>query len=168
MDKELLTKPFPQEKIKTRDGKKGMVYNYVTVGDVVNRLNEVSTNINIVVKDKIVLEMETIVLVSVSIDGITKEAFGSAMVNGSVGDALKSAHSDALKKAAWLFGVPCIFNTTNETEVEEDNKQGDVGYKCSICNRTITKQVYNYSINNFNKPLCIQHQRRFTAEDMVF
>lgn len=168
MDKQLLTKPFPKERIKSREGRKGMIYYYIPVKDVIKRLNEVSDNVNIVVKDKIITEKETVVLVSLEINGIVKEAYGSSVINGSIGDSLKSSVSDGIRKAASYFGVPCIFHTEQEEDEEEEiDNDGEVGYRCSICNRSITKQVYNYSLNNYNKPLCIQHQRRFTKEDMV-
>lgn len=165
MNKELLTKPFKKEQIKNREGRQGMIYYYITISDVIDRINQACDSVQIIVKEKEIYESEVIVLITLNLDGETKESFGSSMINGSIGDALKSAHSDALKKAAWLFGVPCIFNTTTEPEI--DNGQGDVGFRCSVCNRTITKQVYNYSINNYGRPLCIQHQRRFTEDDMV-
>lgn len=170
MDKKLLRKDFDKEQIKERKGKQNMTYKYVKTQEVIDRLNQSCETVEIRVIDKIKEETEVIVLISLVLDGQEKQAYGNALINNSVGDALKSASSDGIKKAAWLHGVPCIFNTSIEDSSINnllDNQEGNAGFRCSTCNRTITKQVYNYSINKFNKPLCIQHQRRFTEEDMV-
>lgn len=33
-------------------------------------------------------------------------------------------------------------------------------YACSICNRTISDQVYDYSMNHFKKALCLEDQEK--------
>lgn len=140
-----------------------MVYYYVPVEYVINRLNQASDNVQVIIKDKIIIEKETIVLVSLTIERITKEAFGSSVINGNIGDSLKSAASDGIRKAANYFGMPCIFHTksNNDQQENKDNSKEDEQYRCSICNQLIPKQVYNYSINNFNKVLCIRHQKEY-------
>ena len=34
-----------------------------------------------------------------------------------------------------------------------------VRYYCNVCKKTITKRVYEYSMKNNGKPLCIEHQK---------
>jgi hypothetical protein len=33
-------------------------------------------------------------------------------------------------------------------------------YVCSICSRMISDQVYDYSMNHFNRALCLEHQEK--------
>lgn len=61
MNKELFT--FTRDQIRSRRGRKNVVYYYVPVEYVINRLNQVSDNVQIIIKDKIITEKETIVLV---------------------------------------------------------------------------------------------------------
>jgi hypothetical protein len=113
MKKDLLTLPFPQEQIKTRPGQHGKTLAYVDVAAVIERLNAVSDfewSFEVVRHE--ILENEVVVLGKLTIDGVTKMAFGGASVTRdssgkevSVADDLKSASSDCTKKCASLFGI---------------------------------------------------------------
>jgi len=57
------------------------------------------------------------------------------------------------------------FELTLEDNNTIDNYKEDAVFGCSAYNRTITKLVYNYSINKFNKPFyAFNYQRRFSEE----
>ncbi len=112
MKKEILCKPFPRELIKERAGPHGKRLRYVDVHAVIERLNEGSDNWSFEVVSHQILDSEVVVLGRLTIDGITKSAFGGALISFgndgqplSVGDDLKGAASDALKKSASMFGI---------------------------------------------------------------
>lgn len=113
MKKEILTRPFAREQIKQRKGNQGKTVNYVDIGAVIERLNEAFDHRwDFEVLRHEVRESEVVVLGKLTGDGITKSAFGCSSVTVdhdgvvvSIGDDLKAAASDALKKAASLLGV---------------------------------------------------------------
>ena len=84
MKKELLTKPFPREMIRQRQGAHGQTLNYVEAHAVIARLNDASDyewSFDIVKHD--VLADEVIVLGKLTIDGVTKMAFGGSSVTAT-------------------------------------------------------------------------------------
>ena len=99
MKKDLLTKPFPREMVRQRQGQGGKTFNYVEAHAVIARLNEASDyewSFDIVKHE--VLVDEVIVLGKLTIDGVTKMAFGGSSVTRdnsgkevSLADDLKSA-----------------------------------------------------------------------------
>ena len=111
----LLTEPFPEEDIRTRKGHNGTQLHYVESWRVIERLNEAfSHDWSFEILEYQVLEDEVLVKAELSCPGgITKQAFGSSSITRSrdttkavsLGDDLKSAASDALKKTASLLGV---------------------------------------------------------------
>jgi hypothetical protein len=112
MKKDILTRPFPPEQLRTRRGANGKQFSYVEAHTVVTRLNE-ATDYEWtfeVVRHEILAD-EVIVLGRLVIDGIAKMAFGGSSVTRdssgkemSIADDLKAATSDAIKKTASLFG----------------------------------------------------------------
>lgn len=38
-------------------------------------------------------------------------------------------------------------------------------YRCSVCQESISGGVYEYSVNHFGKPLCIEHQREVSPKN---
>jgi hypothetical protein len=112
LKKDVLTRPFAPEQLRTRRGTNGKQFSYVEAHTVVTRLNE-ATDLEWafeVVRHEI-LSDEVIVLGRLVIDGIAKMAFGGSSVTRdssgkemSIADDLKAATSDAIKKAASLFG----------------------------------------------------------------
>ncbi len=112
MNREILCKPFPRELIKERAGPHGKRLRYVDVHAVIERLNEGSDNWSFEIVSHQILDTEVVVLGRLTIDGVTKSAFGGALITfgndgqpTSVGDDLKCASSDAIKKAGSLFGI---------------------------------------------------------------
>jgi hypothetical protein len=113
MKKDVLIRPFAPEQVKTRPGQGGKSYTYVEAHSVIARLNEASEfdwSFDVVKHD--VLADEVIVLGKLTIDGVTKMAFGGSSVTRdnsgkevSLADDLKAATSDAIKKTASLFGI---------------------------------------------------------------
>jgi hypothetical protein len=111
--KDVLTRPFAPEQIRSRPGQGGKSLSYVETHAVIARLNEAADfDWSFEVEKHDVLAEEVIVLGKLTIDGITKMAFGGSSVTRdnagnevSLADDLKAATSDAIKKAASLFGI---------------------------------------------------------------
>jgi hypothetical protein len=116
MNRALLEKPFEPGQIKQRQGKFGHILDYVEGHVVTSRLNEAfDSNWSFeIVKYRIIKDPgEVLVLGKLTAEGVTKMAFGSKEIERnkdtkaiiSLGDDLKAASTDALKKAASLLGV---------------------------------------------------------------
>jgi len=113
MNRQLLEKPFEPAQIRQRKGRNGML-DYVEGHSVVQRLNEAlegQWSFEIVLHE--IREEEVLVLAKLTAEGITKMNFGVSQVTReresgalvSLGDDLKAAGTDALKKCATFFGV---------------------------------------------------------------
>ena len=116
MNRALLEKPFEPSQIKQRQGNFGHILDYVEGHVVTSRLNEAfDGNWSFeIVKYRILKDTdEVLVLGKLTAEGVTKMAFGSKEIERnkdtkaiiSLGDDLKAASTDALKKAASLLGV---------------------------------------------------------------
>jgi hypothetical protein len=116
MNRALLEKPFEPSQIKQRQGKFGHILDYVEGHVVTSRLNDAfESNWSFeIVKYRIIKDPgEVLVVGKLTAEGFTKMAFGSKEVERSkdtkaiisLGDDLKAASTDALKKAASLLGV---------------------------------------------------------------
>jgi hypothetical protein len=111
--KDVLTRPFAPEQVKTRPGQGGKQLSYVETHAVIARLNEASDHAwAFSIEKHEVLADEVIVLGKLTIDGVAKMAFGGSSVTRdnsgeevSLADDLKAATSDAIKKTASLFGI---------------------------------------------------------------
>jgi len=110
---DVLTRPFAPEQVKTRPGQGGKSLSYVETHAVIARLNEAADfEWSFEVTKHEVMADEVIVLGRLTIDGVTKMAFGGSSVTRdnsgkevSLADDLKSASSDCTKKCASLFGI---------------------------------------------------------------
>jgi hypothetical protein len=115
---EVLTRPFDPAQIRQREGRGGKMLDYVEAHSVISRLNEAFNGAwSFEAVEYKTLEGEIVVKGRLTAQGITKEQFGSSEVHRtrgedgqrgapvSIGDDLKAAASDALKKCATLFGV---------------------------------------------------------------
>ena len=115
---EVLTRPFDPAQIKQREGRGGKMLDYLETHAVITRLNEAFSGAwSFEAVEYKTMEGEIIVKGRLAAQGITKEQFGSNEIHRhkgqdnqkgtpvSVGDDLKAAASDALKKCATLFGV---------------------------------------------------------------
>jgi len=112
MNRELLTRPFEPHQIKQRPGQHGKTLSYVDVTAVIARLNEACEAWSFEIVSHEIQDGEAVVVGKLTADGIVKMAFGGAGLTFdkegtvlSLADDLKSAASDALKKAASLLGV---------------------------------------------------------------
>jgi len=115
-----IARPTPKEFIYARKGRGNMELDYIDIDYVITKLNVIfGHDWDAVVKEyKIYFEAaeETVVLLALTVrttkGTVTKEAFGGSAIKKnkdqniiSVADDLKSAESDALKKAASLLGI---------------------------------------------------------------
>jgi hypothetical protein len=113
MNRELLDKPFGKEQIKQRKGTYGNMLDYVETHAVIQRLNDSfddNRSFEIISQDQ--HAGEVVVSGKLTADGISKMQFGSNKISTSkqgevisIGDDLKAATSDCLKKCATLFGI---------------------------------------------------------------
>lgn len=111
MNLELLREPFPKEKVKQREGARGMRFDYVEGGDILERLIEATENNYSwritslqIINDGKSLTPYWMCRGTLSIPGIgDRDGVGTAVLLNE--DAAKSAVTDALKRAAVLFGV---------------------------------------------------------------
>lgn len=114
MNRQLLEQPFDSKYIKQRKGRNNMMLDYLETHIVIQRLNDsFDGNWSFEIIEYQQMADEVIVLGKLTAEGVTKMQFGSATIvkaRGtdeiiSIGDDLKSAASDCLKKCATLFGV---------------------------------------------------------------
>ena len=114
MDRTLLEKPFSPEQIKQRAGSFGKSLAYVEGHAVIQRLNDAfDGQWSFEITSHEVTENEVIILGKLTFGTLVKAQFGSSQVTRvrdtgeilSLADDLKAAATDALKKAATLFGV---------------------------------------------------------------
>jgi len=143
MNRALLEKPFEPANVKQRQGSFGNTLDYVEGHAVIARLNEAfeATWAFELSNHWILKETdEVLVLGKLSAEGITKMAFGSMQISRnedtkaiiSLGDDLKAASTDALKKAASLLGVGLYLYSNpkpkpSEPRSEEPPKGGNGG-----------------------------------------
>jgi recombination DNA repair RAD52 pathway protein len=116
--REVLEKPFPAEVIKQRDGSYGRKLDYVEGHAVIQRLTEsFDGEWSFEVQSYQVFEEEVVVLGKLVTNGIVKSQFGSSSITRaketgkpvSIGDDIKAAATDALKKCATLMGVQATY-----------------------------------------------------------
>lgn len=127
MNRELLEKEFDQSFIKQRQGRGNKMLDYLETHVVIQRLNDsFNGNWNFEVISHEILTTEVIVLGKLTTEGIIKTQFGSQDIaktkDGkiiSIGDDLKSAASDSIKKCATLFGVGLHLYGEAETPKEK-------------------------------------------------
>lgn len=112
MKPEVLRRPFAPEQVKQRQGQGGKTLSYVETHTVIARLNEGLDAWSFEIVRHEVLDDEVVVVGKLTADGIIKMSFGGSPLTRdrdgrcvSIADDLKSAGSDALKKAASLLGV---------------------------------------------------------------
>lgn len=114
INRELLEKQFTNGQVKTRIGNFGKKIDYVDTQLVIQRLNDSFDDFwSFKVLEHTILDNEVIVLGELSTAGISKQQFGTSSITKnartgvtvSIGDDLKAAASDSLKKCASLMGV---------------------------------------------------------------
>src|SRR5437870_8388131 len=114
MNRQILERPFSPEQIKRRQGTNGDVLDYIEGCAVIQRLNECfDAEWIFEIQEHHVYDDEVVVLGKLTAQGIGKCQFGKSRVTKakkdnaiiSLGDDLKAAATDCLKKCATLFGV---------------------------------------------------------------
>jgi hypothetical protein len=114
MNREILEKPFMPEQIRRRQGTDGDVFDYVEGCAVIQRLNECfEAEWIFEIQDHRIYDEEVVVLGKLTAQGVAKSQFGKSRITRakkdnsiiSIGDDLKAAATDCLKKCATLFGV---------------------------------------------------------------
>jgi hypothetical protein len=114
MNREILEKPFAPEQIKRRQGTNGDVLDYIEGCAVIQRLNECfDAEWVFEIQEHRVFDDEVVVLGKLTAQGVAKSQFGKSRITRakkdnaivSLGDDLKAAATDCLKKCATLFGV---------------------------------------------------------------
>ena len=116
LNRALLEAPFPAEQIRQREGRKGVRLDYIDVAAVIKRLNDAFDghwSFEITEWQHLKDSDEVVVLGKLTAAGITKMQFGVSQITRdreskvivALGDDLKAAGSDALKKCAVGFGV---------------------------------------------------------------
>ncbi len=114
MNREILEMEFDQSQLKTKTGTFGNQVSYLDGAAIIARLNEAFESMwSFEVAEYKVLDEEIVVLGKLTAEGITKSQFGSTRITRhrdtgetvSIGDDLKSASTDSIKKCATLFGV---------------------------------------------------------------
>lgn len=114
MKRDVLERPFPEALIRSRKGPFGQTLSYVEGAEFIRRLNEAFEgrwSFAIVQHD--IRDEEVIVLgMLTTADGTGKSAFGSSSITVSrdgeivsIGDDLKAAATDSLKKCSTLLGL---------------------------------------------------------------
>jgi len=114
MNRVILEKPFTPEQIKRRQGTNGDVLDYIEGCAVIQRLNECfDAEWIFEIQEHRVFDDEVVVLGKLTAQGVAKCQFGKSRITRakkdnaviSLGDDLKAAATDCLKKCATLFGV---------------------------------------------------------------
>ena len=127
---DILNREFPDSFIKQRQGPGGITLDYVEAQTVIGRLNEAFAY----QWDFEIVEWrhegnEVIVLGKLTADGTQKMQFGSKIMyneDATLGDALKAAASDAIKKCATLLGVGLHLYGDIETPSISNKQQQEI------------------------------------------
>lgn len=125
---EHLVRPFSPDQIKQRTTPLGYTVDYIETPTVINRMNEAfQGEWSFKILDHKLLEDVVVVLGELTAGGITKQQFGTCELSHeseegvlfSLGDGMKAAASDALKKCATLFGLGLqLYGVTPDTATE--------------------------------------------------
>lgn len=147
MDTAILEKEFDAAQIKRRKGRNGMMLDYIQIPNVIRRLNaafEYYWSFEIVSFE--IMDTEVVVQGKLTAEGMTKSQFGSSLITKSrqngekiaIGDDMKSAGSDALKKCATLFGIALHLYSESEAATESETNKEEMSQNQG--NGTITQE----------------------------
>jgi len=177
--KEKLTSRFDESEIKfkpaaIRDGQ-ALALPYVDARTILDRLDDAIGSENWYDEYEVISPSQ--VICKLTIHGTTKSDAGEA--SGEDREPLKSAISDALKRAAVKFGVGrylykspkiwCKFDekknefiekpslTENKAEPVQSNEDSSIA-ECSSCGEKITNRVAIFSKKYYERPLCMKCQ----------
>jgi len=114
MNRQLLEQTFSEDQVRYREGSFGQTLAYVPGHVVIERLNQAFESLwSFEITAHEIHQDEVIVIGRLSAEDITKTQFGSSKITRvretgemvSLADDLKAAATDAIKKAASLFGI---------------------------------------------------------------
>jgi len=177
MNREILEMEFDQSQLKTKTGTFGNQVSYIDGAAIIGRLNEAFESMwTFEVAEYKVLDEEIVVLGKLTADGITKSQFGSTRITRhrdtgetvSIGDDLKAAGTDAIKKCSTLFGVGLYLYGGNgngkgngkgqKSSLTNDsgngrltNKQLQAIFSIGKSKKMTQKAIKNFTIEVFNK-----------------
>jgi hypothetical protein len=133
MNRQLLEDPFTPAQIKHRKGNFNRTLAYIEAPAVITRLNDAFDGAwSFDILEHHILQEEVLVLGRLTAEGITKTQFGSSQITRkkesgeiiSLGDDLKAAATDALKKAATLLGVGLhLYDEKNNGQAQPTHTQ---------------------------------------------
>jgi len=134
--REVLERPFPPDAIKTRPGAFGNTLSYIEGHTVIGRLNDAfQSNWSFEITSHQILEEEVLVCgkFRANAAGVIKMSFGSSRITRdsrtgnaiALGDDLKAASTDALKKSATLLGVGLSLYGGNVQQAQPDERPFD-------------------------------------------
>ena len=131
MNRELLEQPFEDKCILQRRGNYGQMLSYIPAHLIIQRLNDSTDgNWSFEVAEYQQMGEEVVVLGKLTTDGVTKMQFGNSRVTMgksgevvSIGDDIKAATSDCIKKCATPLGVGLHLygdTTTHDSAAQTD------------------------------------------------
>ncbi len=125
--RDILSKPFPPEKVKQKRGQGNRTMNYISHGLVTERLNEADPGWSSeVLTEHIYKDQNGIphcagVTISLTVNGVTRVEAGGPQRQDGFTNEIKNAYSDALKRAAMRFGVALeMWESLLDAEGDED------------------------------------------------
>jgi hypothetical protein len=133
MNRQLLETPFTPAQIKQRKGNFGRELMYLEGHAVIQRLNDaLDADWSFEITEHHILQDEVLVKARLTTGTIAKTQFGSSQITRnkktgdlvSLGDDLKAAATDALKKAATLLGVGLHLYESEASPQKPLNGQG--------------------------------------------
>jgi hypothetical protein len=137
MDSELIEKEFDRSLIKSRKGRAGNTLSYVETSEYIKRLNSVfDYNWSFEIVDEKMENGFVVVKGKLTAEGITKSQYGTSHITVgkdsgevlAIGDDMKSAGSDALKKCCSLFGIGLhLYNGADDGNGNNGNGGGNNG-----------------------------------------
>lgn len=108
MPRTVLDRPFRADQIKQRQGDDGKILDYLEGAAVIQRLNEAfGAEWSFEIVKEFIQDSEVFVCGRMTANGITKSQFGCKERERDqlIGDDLKAATTDSIKKCATLFGI---------------------------------------------------------------
>ena len=132
----MLETPFTSNQIKQRKGLWSRTLDYIEGHAVIHRLNDAfEGDWNFTVVEHTIFDDEVVVLGRLTVKDVTKDQFGSSNITRDsqsgktlcIGDDLKGAATDALKKCASLLGVGLHLYGDNTVKITSSSNNSSPG-----------------------------------------